>query len=283
MQKQWAWKAVDVDHTTRNGFQWPFTGTVKATGPFTHGDPCPRSEGDGLCLAKTFAGASQRGKPTQLVLLVSYLQKDLLGEDEAKLRVKQCRVERLENWIHDSWKLITKYGNSADLSSADLRFANLNAANLRFANLNSAILSSADLSSTDLRFANLKSANLRFANLYSADLNAADLNSANLNSADLRFANLRSANLSSANLYSANLRSANLSSANLYSADLYLADLRSANLKSANLSSAILRSANLSSADLRSAVGLTQDQVNSAYGDKYTRLPAGLVKPRHWN
>jgi uncharacterized protein YjbI with pentapeptide repeats len=239
MQKQWAWKAVDVDHTTRNGFQWPFTGTVKATGPFTHGDPCPRSEGDGLCLAKTFAGASQRGKPTQLVLLVSYLQKDLLGEDEAKLRVKQCRVERLENWIHDSWKLITKYGNSANLSSADLRLANLSSANLY----------AAGLSLANLRFANLNSADLSSADLYAADLSSADLSSA-----DLRFANLRFANLSSANLSSADLNSADLSSADL------------------------------SSADLSSAVGLTQDQVNSAlYGDKYTKLPAGLVKPKHWN
>jgi uncharacterized protein YjbI with pentapeptide repeats len=252
-QKQWAWKAVDVDHTTRNGFQWPFTGLVKATGPFTHGSPCPRSEGDGLCLAKTFEGASQRGKTTQLVLLVSYLQKDLLGEDEAKLRVKQCRVERPENWIHDSWKLITKYGNSANLSLADLGSANLSSAILRFANLSLA----------NLKSANLSSANLSLANLSSVDLSSADLSSANLSSAILRFANLSLANL----------KSANLSSANLSLANLYSADLRSANLSLANLRSA----------DLNSSIGLTQYQADSAFGDKYTRLPTGLVKPKHWN
>jgi uncharacterized protein YjbI with pentapeptide repeats len=95
--------------------------------------------------------------------------------------------------------------------------------------------SSADLSSADLRFANLSSADLRFADLSSADLRSANLSSADLRSADLRFADLRSADLSSADLSSANLRFANLRSADLRSADLRSANLRSADLSSANL------------------------------------------------
>jgi hypothetical protein len=91
-----------------------------------------------------------------------------------------------------------------------------------------------------------------------ANLRSADLRSANLRSANLILADLSSADLSSANLILADLSSADLSSADLSSANLHLADLRSANLRSANL-----RSANLILADLRSAVGLTQEQMNT--------------------
>jgi len=113
-------------------------------------------------------------------------------------------------------KTIEKAVNSsANLRSADLRYADLSSADLRYANLRSADLSYADLSS-----ANLRSADLSSADLSSANLRSADLSSANLSSADLRYANLSSANLSSANLRSADLSSANLSSANLRSADL---------------------------------------------------------------
>ncbi len=65
--------------------------------------------------------------------------------------------------------------SSADLSSADLRYANLSSADLSYANLSSANLSSADLSSANLRYANLSYANLRYANLSSADQNEGTL------------------------------------------------------------------------------------------------------------
>jgi len=52
---------------------------------------------------------------------------------------------------------------SADLRSADLRYANLRSADLRYANLRSADLSSADLSYANLSYAKLSSANLSYA------------------------------------------------------------------------------------------------------------------------
>ncbi len=58
--------------------------------------------------------------------------------------------------------------------------------------------------------ANLSSANLRYADLSSANLSYADLSSADLRYADLRYADLSSANLSYADLSYADLRSANL-------------------------------------------------------------------------
>ena len=83
-----------------------------------------------------------------------------------------------------------------------------------------AILSSANLRSADLRYADLS-----FANLHSANLSYADLSSANLRSADLSYANLSSANLRSADLRYADLRYADLSFANLHSANLSYANL----------------------------------------------------------
>jgi hypothetical protein len=132
--------------------------------------------------------------------------------------------------LHKRWLHGKEGGESADLRSANLRYANLSSADLRYANLSSANLSYADLRSADLRSAELSSADLRSANLRYA----------NLSYADLRYADLSSANLSSAELSSADLRSANLRYANLRSANLSYADLRYADLSSANLESARL-------------------------------------------
>ena len=163
--------------------------------------------------------------------------------------------------------LITATNNSilmldgADLSQADLFCAILRDANLRGANLSGANLSGADLRGADLREARLSGANL-YANLRGANLSGAELSNA-----DLRDARLRGADL----------RGANLRGANLSGAELSNADLRDAILRGADLSEAIL-----SGADLSKAKDLTQSQVDSAKGSEDTRLPTGLVRPRHW-
>jgi hypothetical protein len=244
-----AWRVVNPDFTSRNGYRWAFPGNWaepnRTDRPMTTGDACPTFDGDGLCLAKTFAGAASGGIVASTALVVGYMPDDVLGQDDEKLRVRRAFVIE----VLDMQRLL-RDGAGA---SANLRLADLYSANLRSANLRSADLYSADLRSANLRSANLRSANLRSANLRSADLYSADLGSANLYSANLRSANLYSADLGSANLYSANLGSANLRSANLRSADLRSADLSTAR----NLDHA----ANL---------GL-------AYADKFTRLPEGWV------
>ena len=69
-----------------------------------------------------------------------------------------------------------QFPSSADLRSANLRYADLSSANLRYANLRSADLSYANLSSADLSYADLSSANLRYANLRYAKLTPIDDN-----------------------------------------------------------------------------------------------------------
>jgi len=180
----WAIKTVRADFRTKHDFVWPFPGRVaRAQGPFLdHNGSCPSQQGDGICVATTWEGMASGGVPASTLLLVAYRNIDLLGaSDYGKLRVKAAKVIDLVDGI----RLVSAFGEranlrSANLRSADLRSADLSFADLRFANLSSANLRSADLSSADLSFADLRSANLRSANLRSANLSSADLSFADL-------------------------------------------------------------------------------------------------------
>jgi hypothetical protein len=129
-----------------------------------------------------------------------------------------------------------------------------------------------DLHGTDLHDANLEGAYLR-----GADLEDAYLRRVNLRSADLKDANFKGADLRAAVLESAYLRRTTLEGACLRGVDLVNADLRGVDLWGADLKGAYLRGA-----DLRGALGITQEQINSAIGDATTKLPAGLVVPESW-
>ncbi|WNB91022.1 pentapeptide repeat-containing protein [Bacillus sp. NEB1478] len=83
-------------------------------------------------------------------------------------------------------------------------------------------------------------------------------------------------------LIGAKLRGAELRGANLRGALVIAADLRQADMRNADLIGADFRDADLSGADLTGSIFLTQAQVNSARGDKYTKLPPALRVPNHW-
>lgn len=69
-----------------------------------------------------------------------------------------------------------------------------------------------------------------------------------------------------------------------YSFTLLIAtNLSESCLSGTSLLGADLRDAVLCGADLSQALFLTQGQVNSARGDRTTRLPGGLLYPAHWN
>ena len=86
-----------------------------------------------------------------------------------------------------------------------------------------------------------------------------------------------------ADLMGARLRGADLRGADLRGAYLIGADLTGADLRLADLLGADLRDANLAGADLTGAVFVTQAQLNAATGDQRTKIPAGLVRPSHWD
>ena len=107
----YALKTVREDGTTRNGFKWPDSGEVVEESNI---DPdnksaCPSRSGDGVCLGKTFYGMSHGGIPAKHILSIRYRQEDVLGEDDDKLRVRQCRV--LKRYTIKEWLK----GNKTDL------------------------------------------------------------------------------------------------------------------------------------------------------------------------
>lgn len=73
------------------------------------------------------------------------------------------------------------------------------------------------------------------------------------------------------------LRGTNLRGSYLIAADLQQTDLRGVDFIGADL-----RDANLSGANLSTSLFLTQMQINSAKGNKKTRLPHHLDYPSHW-
>ncbi|WP_236711241.1 pentapeptide repeat-containing protein [Streptomyces sp. 150FB] len=159
----------------------------------------------------------------------------------------------------------------ADLTGADLNSADLSGATLTSGTLTGAILLGADLSGADLSGANLDGATLADATLLGADLTGATLSGADLDGADLADATLDLVTLTSATLLGATLHRADLGGAILADADLTGADLDGADLAGADLAGADLRAANLSGVK-----NLTRKQVDGAFTDKKTRLPAGL-------
>ena len=59
-------------------------------------------------------------------------------------------------------------------------------------------------------------------------------------------------------------------------------NLSGADLSEANLSGANLAPANLGGANLSESKDLTQWQVEFATGDDKTKLPQGIIRPKHW-
>lgn len=104
-----------------------------------------------------------------------------------------------------------------------------------------------------------------------------DLRAANLERAMLRFATLTEADLEGAQLIGADLMHARLDRAKLIGADLTDALLDHADVTGADLSRAII-----TGASFVNARNLTQLQIEGAFGDASTMLPASLIPPQSW-
>lgn len=85
-----------------------------------------------------------------------------------------------------------------------------------------------------------------------------------------------------ADLAEADLRPLDLRGADLRGAELLGADLRGANLDLADVTGADLRAADLRGADLSGTLFLTGSQLESAIGDRTTRVPRAMRRPAHW-
>jgi uncharacterized protein YjbI with pentapeptide repeats len=83
-------------------------------------------------------------------------------------------------------------------------------------------------------------------------------------------------------LIGAKLKGTDLRGVNLRGALLIAADLREADMRYTDVIGADFRDADLSGADFTGSIFLTQAQVNSAIGDRHTKLPSSLRIPGHW-
>lgn len=170
-----------------------------------------------------------------------------------------------------------EFGEYGSVSLARLEEVNLEGALLFDARLAGAYMSDARLSLAEMGGASLLQARLR-----GADLSVARLRGADLVGADLEGANLGNADLSGAKLKEAKLGGASLAGATLHGVDLAGADLGGADLDLADLGGA----------DLRFAEGLTQQQIDGAFGTSRgsggekgrpdTKLPVHLQAPASW-
>ncbi|WP_211747717.1 pentapeptide repeat-containing protein [Paenibacillus sp. Marseille-Q4541] len=80
----------------------------------------------------------------------------------------------------------------------------------------------------------------------------------------------------------AKLKESNLMGMNLRGCLFIACDLQGADLRNADVIGADFRDADLRGANLTGSIFLTQVQVNSARGDKTTKLPEHLKIPSHW-
>lgn len=143
--------------------------------------------------------------------------------------------------------------------------------------------SGAALFGSDLRGADLEFVHLAGGLLIGSRLERASLKHAHLEAADFTSAHLEGADLTNAHLDRADLQFAHMSGSILMNAHLEGADLRGAMLENSHLGGALLAQARLNSAylegaRLREAHGLTQEQLDTAYGTPRS-LPEGLRPP----
>lgn len=224
----------------------------------------------------------------------------LLGLDKERKRRPLKLVYGL-GLIKNSAKTGETNGTLLDLENLSLDHADLTELSLRRACLRSADLRAADLQGADLSESNLSIADLRGANLTNADLSNADLSRVNLlpyneqNPAKLSLHNLKDHALASdeelrrakrqeqrwARLERRRSRISRLTRIPLDRLTPTKSVL-STNLTDTKLAGANLTGAILANADLRSVRGLTQEQVDSAIGNKETKLPKHLIPPKAW-
>ncbi len=113
-------------------------------------------------------------------------------------------------------------------------------------------------------------------NLSATDLRWAILNKAKFDGVDLTSSHLENAQLKETELNETILTNVDLTDAVMEGAQLQRADLRGAVFRNAKVAGANFKEAKLQGADLSEAVGLTQEQLNSAQTDSNTKTNSSM-------
>lgn len=131
----------------------------------------------------------------------------------------------------------------------------------------------ANLSGSTIRSADFSAAHLRLANMPDADATSANLRGADLTGVDARYTSFQNADLENSNFQDSRLLSAVFTGANLRKAEFSMADL----------SRTIFNGAHVEGTNFADAINLSQRQVDTMLGDRTTRLPPRLLRPRSWS
>jgi uncharacterized protein YjbI with pentapeptide repeats len=198
----------------------------------------------------------------------------VLGRRSAKGREFELAQSNLSK-NRDLWRL--------NLSGCQLAFATLSGLDFCGANFSGSVLLFADFQHGDFGGANFGGAYLAYADLRNSRFTEADFQKAHLENAKLVNAQLQAADLTSVELGGADLTAANLQFVSFYRDGDFVpheAEYRLQNPLQSLYSvrhilfvGADLSSAFLDFLDLRGAEGLTEEQIDQAYGNEYTTLP----------
>jgi uncharacterized protein YjbI with pentapeptide repeats len=211
----------------------------------------------------------------------------------ANLKLTSLRAAELQRADFRDAKLEGANLEDARLHDADLRRANLFRTNFRGAILYRASLQEANIEGGIFYDAKLRGAVLWNAVLYQSLFDGADLTGVKFRGADLRAANFTDGILDNADFKYADLERARFPNGSLYRANFDNTNLVDAYFGDVDLSGVTFQSAFLVSADLRRVSNLSQEQLNSAFGDADTVLPnkcssrgralLDCVRPSHWS
>ncbi|MFN3261560.1 MAG: pentapeptide repeat-containing protein [Pikeienuella sp.] len=173
----------------------------------------------------------------------------------------------------------------------DLRRANLQKANLSFAALENTLFADARLEGADFTGAQLENADffgarMDGATFIDASLENADLSEVSTEGADLMYARMNRAALWGNTILGARLLYSKFHGSKFGDVVFYCCDLSKSELTGADLTRSVFLNCNVSqvqfarsnarSADFTGANGLSQEQVNSLFGDRSTILPTGV-------
>jgi uncharacterized protein YjbI with pentapeptide repeats len=189
---------------------------------------------------------------------------DLAGVNLQRVRLKNLKLANLD--LSGS-SFQGAYLMQVDLSKTQLYGCNLIQTVLSACKFDNALAMALDLRNAHIRRTSAKAATLEEANFAGARLYDCDFTKANLEGAKFENSRVRGSIFQDANMTASELGGSNWSKTTL----------GNANLDSASFASPDERPANFSQ-----ALGLTSDQIASAFGTEGVKLPADIQIPTSW-
>lgn len=181
-------------------------------------------------------------------------------------RDQRLAIEILSNLLDKKEKFNIRF-TKLDFSSAQI--PNLEINNMFFINSN---FSGANLSKSNLIKVTFNESNMKNANFSGVTLTGSEIIDT-----DAREANFTASNLNGVSFKRSDLRGARFTATTMIETSFEGADLSGASFTGVIMTNADLRGANLIDVEL-----LSQNTLNTARGDMFTKLPSTLIRPVNW-